>query len=193
LEEFLRRVRLRRYLAITKDDPLSKLSDTIPDWEKKTERLAELTEWCHKAARQLERENARPDDPRWETYNKYEQEARRIEKEIEELEQIQEAALTHLAETRGPIVLEMEDGTLRTLAASPGDRGDGEPLLPRDFLAVWRIAKVFDGSVCLGGVPTKLEFGNPGQISTVRLSAKEKRQPKKDAIVSEDGSLFGKA
>jgi hypothetical protein len=191
LEEFLRRVRLRRYLAITKDDPLSKLSDTIPDWEKKTERLAELTEWCHKAARQLERENARPDDPRWETYNRYEQEARRIEKEIEELEQTQEAALTHLAETNGPIVLEMEDGTLRTLAASPGDRGDGEPLLPRDFLAIWRVAKVFEGSVVLGGVPARLSFGDAAQASTLRLEAKQKK-PKKDAIVSEEGSLFGR-
>jgi hypothetical protein len=187
----MRRVRLQRNLAITKGDPMSKLSDTIPAWEKKTERLAELTEWCHRAARQLERENARPDDPRWEVHNKYEQEARRIEKEIEEIEQTQEAALTHLAETRGPIVLEMEDGTLRTLAATPGDRGDGEPLLPRDFLAVWRVAKVFDGSVCLGGVPTKLSFGDAAQAATLRLEAKRK-PAKKGAIVSEEGALFGK-
>lgn len=180
---------MRRYQAVTKGAEVATLEASIPAWEKKTERLAELTDWCRRAARQLEQDNARPDDPRWEVYNKYEQEARRIEKEIDEIEQTQEAALTNLAETRGPIVLEMEDGTLRTLAASPGDRGDGDPLLPRDFLAVWRVAKVFEGSVVMGGVPTRLSFGDTAQVATVRLSAKQKK-PKKPVVTGERGGLF---
>jgi hypothetical protein len=165
------------------------LEKSIPLWEQKAGRLAELTKWCHEAARQLERENATPGDPRWEVYGKYENEAKRLEKEIEQIEETQEAAVAAIVKERGPIVLEMEDGSTRTLASSPGDRGDGEPLLPRDFLAVWRVAKVFEGSVVMGGVPTKLAFGDTGQISSVRLSAKEKK-PKKGAFTGEEGRLF---
>jgi hypothetical protein len=185
----MRRVRLRRYLAITKGGEVAVLEATIPEWEKKTQRLQELNDWCHRAAKELR--NIPDGDDRWKVYNKYKLEAETIEKEIEQIEQTQEAALTNLVKESGPIVLEMEDGALRTLAASPGSRGDGETLLPRDFLNVWRVCKVFEGSVVMGGVPAKLSFGDAAQVATVRVMARRK-PAKKGAVVSEDGSLFGK-
>jgi hypothetical protein len=151
--------------------------------------LQELNDWCHRAAKELR--NIPDGDDRWKVYNKYKLEAETIEKEIEQIEQTQEAALTNLVKESGPIVLEMEDGALRTLAASPGSRGDGETLLPRDFLNVWRVCKVFEGSVVMGGVPAKLSFGDAAQVATVRVMARRK-PAKKGAVVSEDGSLFGK-
>jgi sugar diacid utilization regulator len=148
--------------------------------------LQELTDWCFRAARELA--GAPQSDPRWPVYNEFKAEADALDKEISDLELQQEAALTEIVKSGSPIVLEMEDGTHKTLAATPGDRGAGGSLLPRDLLNVWRIAKVFEGSVVMGGQPTRLSFGSADQALTVRLAKK----PKKDAVVSEDGHLFGR-
>lgn len=162
------------------------LEQSLEEMQKKMARLQELNDWCYRAARELKA--APPSDPRWETYNTVKARAEQAEKEIEDLELQQEAALTEIVKANGPLVLEMEDGTLKTVAASPGDRGEGDPLLPRDLLSVWRVAKVFEGSIIMGGQPTRLQVGNPSQIATLRMNKK----PKRGAVVGEETSLFGK-
>jgi len=187
-DELLSTVRLRRHAAALRGKATQVLQETIQDYEKKMARLGELTDWlvqARKEAKLIPR-----DDPAHANIPKVEAMIAKLEGEISELELRQEAALTELVNETGPLTLELEDGTQRVLAAQKATAGGVEALLPRDFLAVWRVAKVFEGSVVLGGLPARLQFGDAGQVATVKLEAK--RKPKRGAVVGTEASLFGR-
>ncbi len=165
------------------------LEELSQAWEKKNAKLAELEDWLKDAFGELHK-HIPEDDERWQVYGRVEEAAKKLRKELDETEEQMEAALTASLAESGPCILELEDGTTRTLSAASRTAGGGEAILPKDFLAVWRVVKALQGSVFLGGQPAQLKFGDKGQVATVKLAPKVKR-PKKDAVVGE-GGLFGK-
>lgn len=187
-DELLRAVRLRRYAATLRGKATQVLEETSKAYEIKMRRLQELTDWLVQARQDAKR--IPPDHPAHANIPKVEAMIAKIEGEIEEIELQQEAALTELVKESGSLVLELEDGTHRVLATQKATAGGGEALLPRELLAVWRVARVFEGSIVLGDKPTRLQFGDATQVATVKLAAK--RKCKKGAVVGEEASLFGK-
>jgi hypothetical protein len=188
-EELLRQVRLRRHRSTIGGNVLQALEEFTEEWEKTSAKLGELTDWLASAA--IELRGAAPGDPRRDVYARVEADAKRLEKELEDIELKQEATLSAILEESGPLTLQLEDGTTRTLAARANTAGGVEALLPRDFLAVWRVCSVFSGSVVLGGQATRLKFGDKNQVATVKFERK-KKVAKKDAVIGEEVSLFGK-
>jgi hypothetical protein len=189
MSELQRAVRLRHYTATLGGEGFKVLETLSQEWEKKTTKLAELQDWMRDAIGELHK-YIPEDDERWQVYARVEAAAKKLEQEIDDLEIQMEACLTASLAANGPATLELEDGTTRILSATGRTAGGGESLLPRDFLAVWRVAKVFQGSVHFGDKPAALRFGDAGQVATVKLAPKIKKA-KKDAVVGE-GALFGR-
>lgn len=188
--DFLRKVKLRRYRTQVRGNALQAIQDSLEVYQKKTSKLAEVQDWLRDAS--LELRGAPKSDPRWATWQQVADAAKKMEREIAELELLQEAALTEHLERTGPLCLNFEDGSSRVLASRAETAGGKADLLPADLLTVWRVASVFEGSVVLGGAAARLEFGDKPQIATVKLTAKAKK-PKAGAVVGEEGTtLFGK-
>ena len=153
------------------------------------EKLQELVSWLLQAERELK--GVKKDDPRWETLGQVKAAKERLEIEIEQLEQEQEAALTDRLVETGPVTLRQEDGSIRVLSATNRTAGGVEGLLPRSLLEVWRVAEVFGGSVVLDGERAELRFGWREQFEALKAKPKEKKA-KKGAVIGEEASLFGR-
>lgn len=151
--------------------------------------MGELIAWLVQAERELR--GVKKSDPRWQTFGDVKAAKERLEQEIEQLEQEQEAALAdRLAET-GPVTLRQEDGSLRVLSQSRRVAGGSDAILPSDFLHVWRVAEVFGGSVVLDGERAELRFGWKQQLEALKAKPKEKKA-KRNAVIGEEASLFGR-
>jgi hypothetical protein len=122
------------------------------------------------------------------TYARIKQAADDLEKEIDADGQRIETELTERLQASGPLVLQMEEGECRVVAASPHVAGGGQALLPRDLLSVWRVAEVFHGSVVLGGSPSRLTFGDREQVATIKHETKNNKKLK--AAEAGEGRLF---
>jgi hypothetical protein len=149
------------------------LQETLATWQRKTDKLQEVQEWLRDAT--LELVGVPASDSRWATLKQVTDARDKIVRELEELETLQEAALTEHLERVGPLHLNFEDGSSRVLSSKSITAGGRADLLPSDLLSVWRVAAVFQGSVVLGEAPAKLEFGDKAQVATVKLTAKAKK------------------
>jgi hypothetical protein len=161
----------------------------LSNWREKKDKLAELVAWLVQAERELR--GVKKADPRWVTLGSVKAAKERLEQEIEQLEQGQEAALTDRLAEEGPVTLWLEDGSTRVLAGSLRTAGGVAPLLPADLLRVWRVAEVFGGSVVLDGERAALRFGWRDQLEALKAKPKEKKA-KKNAVIGDEASLFGR-
>ncbi len=161
----------------------------LSNWREKKDKLCELIAWLVQAERELR--GVKKADPRWQTLGEVKAAKERLEQEIEQLEQEQEAALTDRLAEEGPVTLRLEDGGQRVLSARADTAGGTADLLPRDLLAVWRVAEVFGGSVVLDGERAALRFGWRDQLEALKAKPKEKKV-KRNAVIGDEASLFGR-
>lgn len=148
------------------------LQPLLDQWKVTVDKLDELQQWLVKALEEVK--GARPNDPRWKVYREVEAAAERLDKELEDIERLQEEALTTYLEGSGPVTLALEDGARRILSASPRTAGGPADILPSELLRVWRVATVFQGSVALGDTG-RLTFGDAAQIAATKPKKKGRR------------------
>ncbi len=150
------------------------LEPLLDEWRATVDKLDELQQWLVKAYEEVK--TCKPIDQRWSTYREVESAAQKLDERLEQIEKHQEEALTAYLSTNGPVTLQLQDGTRRVLSATPQTAGGTADLLPKDLLAVWRVAAVFQGSVCTDGAAvTRLKFGDAAQIAATRPPKKARR------------------
>ncbi len=125
------------------------LEPLLDEWREVVDRLDTLQAWLVVAYEEVK--TCKPIDQRWSTYREVESAAQKLDERLEQIEKHQEEALTAYLSTNGPVTLQLQDGTRRVLSATPQTAGGTADLLPKDLLDVWRVAAVFNGSVCTDG------------------------------------------